>query len=215
MVWAARRVGRPVKWTSDRTEAFLTDYNARDVVTKARLGFSKRGRILAMDLELTANTGAHTVSYVPLSNGYRVAADGLRRAGRACAAARRHDQHGADRAVPRRRPAGGDVGDGAPARHRGAPAEDRPRRAAPPQSHSARQAAASHRDRPDLRQRHVRRQSHPRAGDRRLGRLRQAPRRSEEARPAPGHRHRQLCRDPGRHAARARQGRGLARQRSN
>ena len=73
VVWAARRAGRPVKWTGDRTEAFLTDYNARDVVTKARLGFDKRGRILAMDLELTANTGAHTVSYVPLSNGYRVA----------------------------------------------------------------------------------------------------------------------------------------------
>ena len=39
VVWAARRVGRPVKWTGDRTEAFLTDYNARDVVTRARLGF--------------------------------------------------------------------------------------------------------------------------------------------------------------------------------
>jgi carbon-monoxide dehydrogenase large subunit len=73
VVWAAKRLKRPVKWTGDRTEAFLTDYNARDVATKARLGFDKRGRILAMDLELTANTGAHTVSYVPLSNGYRVA----------------------------------------------------------------------------------------------------------------------------------------------
>jgi aerobic carbon-monoxide dehydrogenase large subunit len=73
VVWAARRVGRPVKWTGDRTEAFLTDYNARDVATKARIGFDRKGRILAMDLELTANTGAHTVSYVPLSNGYRVA----------------------------------------------------------------------------------------------------------------------------------------------
>jgi aerobic carbon-monoxide dehydrogenase large subunit len=73
VVWAARRVGRPVKWTGDRTEAFLTDYNARDVVTKARLGFDKKGRMLALALELTANTGAHTVSYVPLSNGYRVA----------------------------------------------------------------------------------------------------------------------------------------------
>ena len=41
VVWAARRVGRPVKWTGDRTEAFLTDYNARDVVTKARLGFEQ------------------------------------------------------------------------------------------------------------------------------------------------------------------------------
>jgi aerobic carbon-monoxide dehydrogenase large subunit len=73
VVWAARRLGRPVKWTGDRHEAFLTDYTARDVVTRARLGFDRRGRMLALALELTGNTGAHTVTYVPLSNGYRVA----------------------------------------------------------------------------------------------------------------------------------------------
>jgi carbon-monoxide dehydrogenase large subunit len=73
VVWAARRVGRPVKWTGDRSEAFLTDYTARDVITRARLAFNRRGRMLALALELTANVGAHTVSYVPLSNGYRVA----------------------------------------------------------------------------------------------------------------------------------------------
>jgi len=73
VVWAARRLGRPVKWTGDRHEAFLTDYTARDVVTAARLAFDRNGRMLALDLELTANIGAHTVSYVPLSNGYRVA----------------------------------------------------------------------------------------------------------------------------------------------
>ncbi len=73
VVWASRRVGRPVKWTGDRSESFLTDYTARDVVTHARLGFDSNGRILALALELTANTGAHTVSYVPLGNGYRVA----------------------------------------------------------------------------------------------------------------------------------------------
>jgi aerobic carbon-monoxide dehydrogenase large subunit len=73
VVWAARRLGRPIKWTGDRHEAFLTDYTARDVVTHARLAFDRKGRMLAMALELTANTGAHTVSYVPLSNGYRVA----------------------------------------------------------------------------------------------------------------------------------------------
>ena len=71
--WAARRLGCPVKWTADRSEAFLTDYTARDVVTKARLAFDRRGRMLALALVLTANIGAHTVSYVPLSNGYRVA----------------------------------------------------------------------------------------------------------------------------------------------
>ncbi len=73
VVWAAKRLGRAVKWTGDRHEAFLTDYTARDVVTKARLGFDREGRMLALALELTGNTGAHTVSYVPLSNGYRVA----------------------------------------------------------------------------------------------------------------------------------------------
>src|SRR5262247_3737350 len=73
VVWVARRVGRPVKWTGDRSEAFVTDYTARDVVTRARLAFDRKGRMRALALELTANTGAHTVSYVPLSNGYRVA----------------------------------------------------------------------------------------------------------------------------------------------
>ena len=71
--WAARRLGRSVKWTSDRNEAFLTDYTARDVVAKARLAFDRKGRMRALAFELTGNVGAHTVSYVPLSNGYRVA----------------------------------------------------------------------------------------------------------------------------------------------
>ena len=73
VAWAARRLGRPVKWTAERNESFLTDYTARDVVTSARLAFDRRGHMLALALELTANVGAHTVSYVPLSNGYRVA----------------------------------------------------------------------------------------------------------------------------------------------
>src|SRR5204862_4916141 len=57
VLWAARRLGQPVKWTSERSEAFLTDYTARDVVTRARLAFNRRGRILAMALELTGNVG--------------------------------------------------------------------------------------------------------------------------------------------------------------
>ena len=73
VTWAARRLGRPVKWTGERHEAFLTDYTARDLLTNARLAFDGAGRMLALSLELIANIGAHTVSYVPLSNGYRVA----------------------------------------------------------------------------------------------------------------------------------------------
>ncbi|CAB3755600.1 xanthine dehydrogenase family protein molybdopterin-binding subunit [Paraburkholderia humisilvae] len=72
VVWAARRIGRPVKWTSDRSEAFLSDYQGRDQIIRSSIGFSKEGRILAIDNEWIGNVGAHTVSYVPMSNGTRI-----------------------------------------------------------------------------------------------------------------------------------------------
>jgi carbon-monoxide dehydrogenase large subunit len=43
-VWAAKKVGRPVKWTADRTEAFLSDAHGRDHVTQAELGFDATAR---------------------------------------------------------------------------------------------------------------------------------------------------------------------------
>jgi carbon-monoxide dehydrogenase large subunit len=72
VVWAARAVGRPVKWTGDRSEAFLADYQGRDAIIRAAMGFDRDGRILAIDNEWFGNVGAHTVSYVPMSNGTRV-----------------------------------------------------------------------------------------------------------------------------------------------
>jgi len=72
VVWAARRLGRAVKWTSDRSEAFLSDYQGRDQIVRARFGFARDGRILAIDNEWIGNVGAHTVSYVPMSNGTRI-----------------------------------------------------------------------------------------------------------------------------------------------
>jgi len=72
VLWAARLVGRPVKWTSDRTEAFLTDFQGRDMVTEARLALDRAGRILGYAVRMIGNVGAHTLSYVPLNNGYRV-----------------------------------------------------------------------------------------------------------------------------------------------
>ena len=73
VVWAARRVGRPVKWTSDRSEAFLTDYQGRDLVTTARLALSRDGRMQAISFDHIGGIGGQTVTYVPLSNAYRVA----------------------------------------------------------------------------------------------------------------------------------------------
>jgi len=70
--WAARRVGRPVRWTSDRSEAFLSDYQGRDMTARAALALAADGRILALRAELLGNIGAHTVTFVPLFNSYRV-----------------------------------------------------------------------------------------------------------------------------------------------
>jgi carbon-monoxide dehydrogenase large subunit len=73
ILWAARRVGRPVKWTNDRSESFLTDYQGRDLVTTARLALTADGRITAYDVDHIGGVGGQTVTYVPLSNAYRVA----------------------------------------------------------------------------------------------------------------------------------------------
>ncbi|MPY69924.1 MAG: molybdopterin-dependent oxidoreductase [Alphaproteobacteria bacterium] len=68
-VWAAKRLGRSVKWSGDRSEAFVSDYQARDLVTDAAMAFDADGRALAMRVRLLGNAGAYSVSYVPLSNG--------------------------------------------------------------------------------------------------------------------------------------------------
>lgn len=72
VLWGARRAGVPVKWTSDRSEAFVSDYQGRDLIIRAAVAFDANGRILAFDNQLIGNVGAHTVSYVPMSNCSRV-----------------------------------------------------------------------------------------------------------------------------------------------
>jgi len=69
---AARRIGRPVRWTSTRTEAFLTDFQGRDSLAHTRLGLDRSGRIRALSVDFTFNLGAHSVSYVPPSNAARI-----------------------------------------------------------------------------------------------------------------------------------------------
>jgi carbon-monoxide dehydrogenase large subunit len=69
---AARQVGRPVRWTSTRSEAFLTDYQCRDMVTCVRMGFSEDGRITGYACEIVGNIGAYTVAFVPLANSFRI-----------------------------------------------------------------------------------------------------------------------------------------------
>src|SRR5229473_1759162 len=69
VAWAARRLGRPVKWTGDRREMFLSDYRARDLVSTMELALDADGRFLALRGTNTSNVGAHAVTFVPLNKG--------------------------------------------------------------------------------------------------------------------------------------------------
>lgn len=68
-LWAAKRLGRPVKWTCTRSEAFLSDYSGRDLVTRAELAVDEQGRFLAVRAENIGNLGSHSVSFVPIARG--------------------------------------------------------------------------------------------------------------------------------------------------
>ena len=62
-LWAARKVRRPVKWTADRSEAFLTDAHGRDHVTHAELALDANGKILALRAKTIANLGAYMSTF--------------------------------------------------------------------------------------------------------------------------------------------------------
>jgi carbon-monoxide dehydrogenase large subunit len=59
VLWAARRLGRPVKWTSDRREGFVTDEHGRDNVSTVELGLDRDGTFLALRVAVTLNVGAY------------------------------------------------------------------------------------------------------------------------------------------------------------
>jgi len=58
-LWAARKVRRPVKWTGDRSEAFLTDAHGRDHISKAEMAFGQDHRIIGLRVKTHANFGAY------------------------------------------------------------------------------------------------------------------------------------------------------------
>jgi aerobic carbon-monoxide dehydrogenase large subunit len=63
VVWAARRLRRPIKWIARRTESFLSDTQGRDHVTRATLGFDDAGRFLALQVDTRADLGAYVSSF--------------------------------------------------------------------------------------------------------------------------------------------------------
>ena len=133
VAWAARRLHRPVRWISDRTEGFLTDEQAREMRITVRAGpRRRRHKFTALKLRWDVNLGAYVSgrSGWPVGNIGGIA--GVYHIPTMHAEIVRHsDQHRADRGVSRRRTAGGDVRDRAHHRRCRARTRHRPVRTAP------------------------------------------------------------------------------------
>ena len=65
VLWAARKLGRPVKWTPERSDAFMTDTQGRDNVTRLELALDDELRFLALRVETIANMGAYLSNFAP------------------------------------------------------------------------------------------------------------------------------------------------------
>ncbi|MDA0704810.1 MAG: xanthine dehydrogenase family protein molybdopterin-binding subunit, partial [Proteobacteria bacterium] len=65
VTWASKKLGRPVKWTADRSESFMSDAHGRDHVSIAELALDADGKFLALRVDTTANMGAYLSTFAP------------------------------------------------------------------------------------------------------------------------------------------------------
>jgi carbon-monoxide dehydrogenase large subunit len=72
VAWAARKLRRPVKWIIERSESFLSDYQARDLVVEAELALDDKGKFLAMRGSNLGNLGAHTTNFAMVQKGVQM-----------------------------------------------------------------------------------------------------------------------------------------------
>ena len=191
MLWAARRVGRPVKWTCD-PERSAHQRRRRPRQHRRRGAGARQGRQVPRRAhpQLRQSRRLRVVSRRDAAGGQH--RHGLRRLHHAGAARRdlRHaDQHALHLALSRRRTARGVLHDRAADRHRRRRDEDRPGGAAAAQHHSAVRDALQDAAHLHLRQRPLRGEHGPRHEARRLGGLRGAAQGGGEARHAARHRH--------------------------
>ena len=118
VVWASRKLERPVKWQEDRSEGFVSDNQGRDHVTRAELALDDDGRFLGLRVSVIANLGAYLSPFGSLHPDaldrsrlglYSTPGDPHQRQGRV-------HQHGAGLRLSRRRAARGRLSARAPGR---------------------------------------------------------------------------------------------------
>ena len=64
--WASKQLGRPVKWTAERRESFMTDAHGRDHITEVEMAVDRDGKIVALRVHTNANLGAYLSTFAPL-----------------------------------------------------------------------------------------------------------------------------------------------------
>ena len=65
VTWASAKVGKPIKWTAERSESFISDAQGRDHVTHAELALDKDGKFLALKVSTVANMGGYLSTFAP------------------------------------------------------------------------------------------------------------------------------------------------------
>jgi len=65
LIWASKQIERPIKWTAERSESFLTDAHGRDHITTAELALTKDGQITGLRVKTLANLGAYLSTFAP------------------------------------------------------------------------------------------------------------------------------------------------------
>ena len=187
LVWASKQVGRPIKWTAERSESFLTDAHGRDHVTHRGAGDRRARQLPGAAREDDRQHGRlsldlrHGGTDHPLRDAARRS---VQDAGDLCRGQVGVHEHRAGRRLSRCRPAGGDLPRRAHRRAVRARPEARPGRAAPPELHH--QLPVRDTGRPYLRRRQLRGASRQGDRDGRRGRFsrRARPRRRRRARSA-------------------------------
>ena len=177
-LWAARKLGRPVKWKCERSEVILADEHGRDNIGEIELALDSNGKFLGLRLHMLASIGAYIASDRQLLTPFGMIVTVVRGVRHPCRPRndrRRAVEHQPDRALSRRRAARSDLSDRADHRSRGARARHRSDRVAPAEYHQAGGDAVQGSARPDLRLRRICQEHADRARGLRLCRLRRPP----------------------------------------
>ena len=188
-LWASKKVGRPVKWTCDRSEAFLADAHGRDHVTHAEMAFGDDGKITGLEGQDRRQSRRLHVDLLVVGADLSLcdaAVGPVRHPGDLLRGRRGLHQHRAGRRLSRRGPPGGDLRGRAAGRGRRARTGHRPGRSAQEELHQVVPApdAGDH----DLRRRRLSGVAEEGDGDRRREGLRQAQARQRARRQAARHR---------------------------